>query len=183
MNEVLTILFLAFAAACNAIMDRLEYPEAFNVSIFRKDDKSFWLKTESWRRKYVNGNNGAHKKIYLFGKRTPFDIDPISDGWHIAKMMMVVFIALAIVSSLMGRLIWVFDMGWVNVLLNMGAVGLIWNLSFSLCYNKLFKMKVMKYTLTLEQVWAIEELLAENPTALTEFQRAVGDHPIKPPKT
>lgn len=105
---MITLLFIAIAAACNAVMDRTENAPAFNKSVFNHFDVKFWLKEVSWQY--------APK---IFGWRY--------DCWHVAKSLMVCFICLTVClySPILGG---VFDF------LLFGAV---WNLTFNLFYNKI----------------------------------------------
>jgi hypothetical protein len=105
---MITLLFIAIAAACNAVMDRTENAPAFNKSVFNHFDVKFWLKEVSWQ--YAS-------KIL----RWKFD------SWHVAKSLMVIFLAMAIIlqTPILGG---VFDfIIYISV----------WNLTFNLFYNKI----------------------------------------------
>lgn len=84
--------------------------ENFYTSVFRKKNPKFWYKRESW--KYT-------KKI--FGYKL--------DAWHLAKSGMIVSFCLAIVFYIP-----------VFGLIDFVLFGLIWNLTFNLFYNHLFKL-------------------------------------------
>ena len=105
---MISLLFIAIAAACNAVMDRTENAPAFNKSVFNHFDVKFWLKEVSWQY--------APK---FFGWRY--------DCWHVAKSLMVVFCVLSIIiySPILG--------GVFDFLL----FGIVWNLTFNLFYNKI----------------------------------------------
>ena len=106
---MISAIFIIIAAACNAVMDLLENENYYN-SVFRHFDDKFWYKRESW--KHV-------KKI--FGYRP--------DAWHIAKSMMIVCLVLAAV---------LYEPYW-NQLYDLLAFGLLWNLTFNIFYNKIFR--------------------------------------------
>ena len=105
---MISLLFIAIAAACNAVMDRTENAPAFNKSVFNHFDVKFWLKTVSCD--YAT-------KIFTWKY----------DAWHVAKSSMVIFLLMAVglYSPILGG---VFDF------LLFGAV---WNLTFNLFYNKI----------------------------------------------
>jgi len=105
---MITILFIAIAAACNAVMDRTENAPAFNKSVFNHFDVKFWLKEVSWQ--YASK---------IFGYKV--------DAWHLAKSFMIIFLLMAVglYSPILG--------GVFDFLL----FGIVWNLTFNLFYNKI----------------------------------------------
>lgn len=100
---------VALAAVFDAVCDRLENAPAYNKSIFRLWDPQFWLKEISWQ---FAKKIGAYK----------------IDGWHLAKSAWVTCFAFAVAFPPPHP--W-----WVVV----GGCGVVWNLTFNVCYNKLFK--------------------------------------------
>jgi hypothetical protein len=96
------------AAVLNALMDRVEN-ENFSSSVFKGFNPKWWYKRESW--KYA-------KKV--FGWKY--------DAWHVAKSMMVISLAFAVVfyKPILG--VW-------DVLL----IGSVWNVTFNLFYHRIFK--------------------------------------------
>ena len=107
-----SIIFLALAAMFNALMDSVEYETAFEKSIFYKLNPKWWCKSISWE--YV--------KFLPFTKYRP-------DAWHLAKSAMVVCIVLAIV----------FAAPVSHKLLLFVLFGILWNISFNLFYNYIFR--------------------------------------------
>ena len=105
---MITLLFIAIAAACNAVMDRTENAPAFNKSVFNHFDVKFWLKEVSWQ--YAT-------KIFTWKY----------DAWHVSKSFMLSFILLAacLYSPILG--------GVFDFLL----FGIVWNLTFNVFYNKI----------------------------------------------
>lgn len=101
-----------FAAFFNSIMDSTENFANFNKSIFKNLDQKFWLKEESW--KYAK---------MIFGWR--------ADIWHISKSAMIFCFAGAII------LFRPTHQWWVHFI----SLGIIWNATFWLFYNKLFRIK------------------------------------------
>lgn len=102
---------IVLAAFFNAFMDIVEN-EHFYASIFSHWNPKFFYKRESW--KYA-------KKVFSY---------PI-DGWHIAKSLMIICFAFAIITMDLNH------QWWVKLL----TIGALWNGSFWLFYHKLFKVK------------------------------------------
>lgn len=112
---MISLLFLFLAAVFNAVMDAVEN-ENYYESIFRKLPQQFWYKRESW--KYV-------KKI--FGYRP--------DAWHLSKSAMVICIVLAIIF---------FDLPvakWQDWAVYIIVGGVTWNVTFTIFYHKIFRVK------------------------------------------
>lgn len=112
---VIAPILVALAAIFSAVMDRVEYPAAFCVSIFKNKDQRFWLKTISW---HTAKRVGAYKL----------------DSWHIAKSFSIFCWVGAIINAP------VVD-GLLYKLLIFGLLGAIWILVFNLFYNKLLVSK------------------------------------------
>jgi len=105
----MSALYLIIAAILNAFMDRVEN-ESFYESIFANWNEKFWYKRTSW--KYA-------KKIFSWKM----------DGWHIAKSLMIISLVMAMVKYT------VFYNWWVDLIM----AGALWNVTFNIFYNKLFK--------------------------------------------
>lgn len=104
-------ILILFAAVFNSIMDKTETIISFNNSVFRNLNQSFWCKV-----------NSSEKPFFTF---TKYRIS----GWHLAKSLMIILFALAIVLY----------QPIFNWCIDFLIVGMIWNITFNLCYNKLFK--------------------------------------------
>lgn len=128
------------AAICNSGMDTLDHH--WYVSVFKKfgDQKSFWGDASlTWQRKYSDPQLLVRKK-WLFGNY------PVSltDGWHLLKSLMVVFIALSITTYQhieWYKLIPFPKNYFVNACMTLVVYGCCWNLTFSLFYNKILITK------------------------------------------
>jgi hypothetical protein len=105
---MLSSLFIILAAIFNACMDRVEN-ENFYTSVFKKLNKNFWYKRESWETAYK-----------IFGYKFDF--------WHLSKSAMVISLCLAIA-------LYVPILGTIDFVI----FGLLWNLTFNLFYNKILK--------------------------------------------
>jgi hypothetical protein len=105
---MISLIFVFMAAVLNALMDRVEN-ENFSSSVFKNMNPKFWYKRESWKT--------ANK---IFGWKF--------DAWHVAKSLMIISLAFAIV---LYRPI----LGLVDVLI----IGLVWNGTFNIFYKRVFK--------------------------------------------
>lgn len=109
----LTYIFIALAAACNALMDKVETTISFNTSIFKRLNIAFWCKAIS-----------AHNvKFIPFTKYR-------ADAWHLSKSTMIIFWCLAII----------FYHTFIPVI-DFIVMGIVYNLTFNLFYNYIFKTK------------------------------------------
>jgi len=116
---MITIILVMFAAALNAVMDTLAHH--YSTSIFKGLDKQYWDPSISWKNKYdVKGIWGMTQ---------------LSDGWHVAKTLMIVYIMLAIVSFPSAYHICIFNSVILNGIIWVGILGTAWNITFSFFYN------------------------------------------------
>ena len=123
---MMTIIFLILAAICNAVMDVLS--TRYYVSIFGNfKNKQFWDWNISWRNKWQWGDKANGEKFFLSSSMLSF----MTDGWHLAKALMIVFISLAIVcyKPLFG-------------LIDLILFNCIWGITFELFYSKLLIKKI-----------------------------------------
>lgn len=99
-------IFICLASIVNAVMDVIDH--SFSASIFKHLPEKFWKKDVSWL--YAEQFLG-----YKF------------DAWHIAKSIMVILIAFAVVT---------FKNKYTNkaLLRHMIWIALIWNITFELAY-------------------------------------------------
>lgn len=102
--------WLCLAALFVAIMERLEEPVKFQDSIFRKLRPTYWLKTESWVRKYKRDMTGS-PVILGYDKRGKLKYKRrfpgsttwlvfLTDAWHLAKWCAWSCIVLAVLSGM-----------------------------------------------------------------------------------
>jgi hypothetical protein len=122
----MTIIFLILAAFCNAVMDVLS--TRYYVSIFGNfKNKKFWDWNISWRNKWQWGDKANGEKFFLSSSMLSF----MTDGWHLAKALMIVFISSAIVcyKPLFG-------------LIDLILFNCIWGITFELFYSKLLIKKI-----------------------------------------
>jgi len=127
--------FWLAAATCNAVMDTVADTPHFNNSIFSNLGDWWGPKDKTWIRKWDAPNE--RRKIWW---RINYPVQ-ILDPWHFFKMLMIIFICLALVAfPTMEPICW-FDKWWMNAGVYVLIYGTGWNLTFSVFYNKLFKSK------------------------------------------
>jgi len=132
----LAALFIALAAACNAVMDKTTHH--FGSSIFKNLNPHIWNANVAWRGKYVNGDPTQGRVTisilgFTFNKPVQF-----VDAWHFFKMWMVFFLCLAVV-SITG--LTTTDWAWYNHYMLWVGLGMTWNVSFVSLYVYIFKSK------------------------------------------
>ena len=129
----LSLLCVALAAACNAVMDTATHH--FSSSILPQTD--FWNAETSWRLKYVQGNPEFGRARWLFGYcQKPVQI---TDAWHLFKTMMIIFVCAAMAFGASA------DVPYFNRWTEKGVIfalsGMVWNTVFSLFYDKTLRKK------------------------------------------
>ena len=128
---MISLLLVALAAICNAVMDVISFH--YKQSIFTKYNPQWWNPAISWKNKYIDWDNDVRmeKVIYignLFSIKYPTFL---TDAWHFFKSLMIVLLGFAIVLYV----------PVVNIYVDIILVGLAWNLVFDVFYNKLFKKR------------------------------------------
>lgn len=135
---VISLVLIAVAAVCNACMDTLAHH--WDTSIFKdisaKRGSLFWADATqvSWRNKYVNGDPAQGRvkwKIFGFIVNKPVQF---TDGWHLTKMIMIFTLCAAVVCYHTKNSL-------ITETINFVVLGTVWNVVFSLFYDKLFRTK------------------------------------------
>lgn len=132
---MISMLFLALAATCNAVMDVCSHH--YHKSVFHKwKYRMMWWNAElSWANKYIEGTpvfGRTHWIIFGFKIIKPVQI---TDAWHLFKMFMIIFIVVSIIT-------FNYNINDIKIFLFYLIIyGCIWNCTFSLFYNKLLKYK------------------------------------------
>lgn len=104
-------ILIAVMAMLNACMDAWENTPNYNESIFKTWNPKFWCKDVSWQ----------HARN-LWGYKV--------DSWHLAKSLLVICIAILPSCEFRGS--------WWVIMINVGAT---WNLTFTLFYHFIFRIK------------------------------------------
>lgn len=121
---ILPFIFIMIAAMFNAAMDCMDV--RYDRSIFSRYNPYFFKRSLSWKNKYIdnNPNNPMKPKIYQW----------LSDGWHIAKSLMVISICCSISCSFLST--WGIN-PWMEFGLKLCSLGTTWNMTFNAFFNKL----------------------------------------------
>ena len=128
---LISALFVAMAATMNAGMDELDHH--FEQSFASEWNQQFWNPAISWQNKYINHdvNQGRIKwNLLLFEVNKPV---VFTDGWHLLKMFMIIFIVLSIAIWIKGKL--------YLKLIYFLLLGVVWNISFETFYSKILRKK------------------------------------------
>jgi len=126
---ILCLAFVVISSACNAMTNVL----LFHWYKFRWNDvvKTQWWNPEvSWRNKYVDGE----RRKWFWGINYPAQL---TDAFHFFKMWQVIFICCAIVSSYFSAQMRIFDSILLDGLVYVIVLGIAWNKTFSLFYNRI----------------------------------------------
>jgi len=119
--SLLPLVCIILAAVCNAVMDRID-DENIHDSIWKGSNWEWWYKRESW--------DNAKK---IFGWKY--------DGWHVFKSAMIVFLISAIVIACYTGPLFNFGTTWQMIGLQIIFYGFVWNGTFNLFYDGVFKRK------------------------------------------
>lgn len=135
---MISIIFWILAAVCCAVMDTLVHH--FDFSIFfpylNHSKRCYWWNPGlSWKNKYIDQDPEKGKIKWFWGlmDKPAF----LTDGWHLFKSLMIVFICLSIA----------FADGiysnpkWYSYIVIVVVFGTFWNLIFNLFYNKILLKK------------------------------------------
>lgn len=87
---ILSVLCVAAAAVCEAVMDTLQFHYTHSV-FYHFQNKRFWNPEESWRNKYRNADPLAGPRFP--GSTTLFV--GLTDAWHMFKLLRNAFAVLA----------------------------------------------------------------------------------------
>jgi hypothetical protein len=131
----ISLIFLVLASICNAIMDTST--QHYYSSIFTKFKPKWWNGNISWKNKYIDGDLNKGRIKWILGFNKPVQL---TDAFHFFKMLMIIFICSSIITFDRCSIIINCQYYWYSFLIILGIYGLIWNLTFSLFYNKIFKI-------------------------------------------
>jgi hypothetical protein len=127
---MITLVFIALAALCNAVMDTCAHH--FNDSIF--SHMGLWWGPESWRNKYRGRNPRFGRRVLLqcrINETFTFKINypvVLTDAWHFFKSGMICLLIAAI-------FFYKPMYGWIDFLIYGG----VWNITFFFFYTKIFR--------------------------------------------
>ena len=128
----LTSLFLYLAGLFNGVMDALQFH--FDRTLFAdplRFDPQFWNPNLSWTNKYRD-HEVANGEAF-FGSSTFLVFT--TDGWHLAKFIMLKFFVLAVLAFGLGNRFYLDDLSdWLRLALLMVAFTLCYQLGFASGY-------------------------------------------------
>lgn len=118
----ISILLWIIAAICNAVMDKTENEIQFNDSRFYKKDPLFWCKTKSSTKPFI--------------KFTKYRLD----AWHLFKSIMIISLVVSDIMLILTNPFLIFvNPKWYSYIMVVALYGAIWNTTFNIFYNKIFK--------------------------------------------
>lgn len=125
----ISLICIALAAVCNAIMDIIVHHYHKSIFTNKKYFKGYWWNgSSSWKNKYIDGDiTKGRRKIKGTNINYPVQL---TDAWHFFKMWMIVFICASIVTFPGGLPIYKLAILFLTY-------GALWNNTFSLFYNKI----------------------------------------------
>lgn len=135
-----SLIFLILASICNAVMDKSVHH--YNSSIFSRFKNQKWWNGEiSWKNKYVDGDYSKGRVKWFFDLNKPVQL---TDAFHFFKMWMVLFISLSIITFNKCLVLINCRYEWYNFLILLSIYGTVWNVTFSLFYNRVFSIENKK---------------------------------------
>lgn len=138
---MIILILIIISAIANAIMDIITHNYAWSIfdKYYYKFNPQYWNPKYSRLNKYVERNRDLGRKKILGVRVHP----AFTDAWHLFKSTMIVCLISAIVLAMNPNnhiiKICIFDYQILNMLLYIGILGTIWNLTFSLFYDKLLR--------------------------------------------
>jgi len=128
---LLSFICVSLASLCNAIMDTLDHHHS--ISIFTKMKNPLWWNSDKgWRNKYVDRDPNKGRVKWFLGINKPVQI---TDAWHFFKMLLIIFMCTGIVLSTKAP--FYDDAPLYYYLILLLGLGITWNMTFSLFYEKL----------------------------------------------
>lgn len=133
---MISLIFLILAAICNAVMDTSVHH--YSKSVFSKLNPLWWNGEISWQNKYdpKDGTKRKKWKILFFSVNKPVQI---TDAFHFFKTLMITFICLSVATFDKCQALIGCEYTWYSFLIVVGIYGTLWNVGFSLFYDKILK--------------------------------------------
>lgn len=142
---MLTLILVAIAAVCNAVMDICAHKFEKSIFCFRYEKTEFHTKWNeffntywSWRNKYENKTPSlGRRKIKVLGVYVNYPVQ-LTDSFHLFKSVMIVCWAFAVVFY---HPFVYYSTPTVNLLTDVLILGTTWNITFSLFYKHILLKK------------------------------------------
>lgn len=130
---LICLFLLALAGAANGVMDTLQFH--YSASVFPRGedetllgrDRQFWDPDQSWRNKY---REWPHDKRPAFVGATTYFVF-LTDGWHLAQMIMLTAFQLGLLLPLGWRYRW----RWWHLVLGLLVAKVVFGGAFQLLYS------------------------------------------------
>jgi len=136
---MVSIVLIILAAICNAVMDKISHHYYRSVFSKRRFNRDWWNPEISWENKYekypVTNIININKRKKWMGGIMNYPVQ-LTDAWHFFKMFQLVFILSAI--PLFSSYNLIPNSYFINLLLNILLLGIIYNSTFSLFYKIIF---------------------------------------------
>ena len=127
---MLSILFLALAGMCNAIMDKINFH--WDDSIFKGSKLEWWANPDvSYKNKWKNNSNSLGGEKFP-GSSTVFVW--VTDLWHFAQSFMITFFVLGTLFYGDG-IVTIFGSNWINMVCDLIILKGAFSLSFELFWS------------------------------------------------
>jgi hypothetical protein len=131
---MLSVLFLALAGMCNAVMDKIVFH--WDDSVFKGSKLDWWANPEvSYKNKWKNNSNSSGGEKFP-GSSTVFVW--VTDLWHFAQSFMISFFVLAALFYGDG-IINYFDNNWFNIFIDFIILKSAFSLTFELFWSVILK--------------------------------------------
>lgn len=121
MSSIIGLVLVALAAACNALMDKVDF-HWYKFRFKNKVSEKWWRKSVSWENKY------KYPRIPVW----------FTDAWHFFKSSMIFGLVGSIVTY-EGIFIIEGWWKWLGPCLDFGLYGCIWIWSFNLFFNHILE--------------------------------------------
>tara|TARA_B100000927_G_scaffold51349_1_gene38182 strand:- start:3919 stop:4317 length:399 start_codon:yes stop_codon:yes gene_type:complete len=131
---MLSILFLAIAGMCNAIMDKINFH--WDSCVFKGSKLDWWANPAiSYRNKWKNNSDSSDGERFP-GSSTIFVW--VTDLWHFAQSFMITFFILGILFYGDG-IINYFDNNWYNIIFDFLILKAVFSFTFELFWSVILK--------------------------------------------
>jgi len=135
---MISLILFCLAAICNSVQDTVDH----HYYKFRWKDKwnpMWWNASVSWKNKYVDRDvSKGFKKWNILGIVINKPVQ-ITDAWHFFKTLMIILLAFSVVFYV--PIVTFFEYKLLNILLDVLLLGIVWNNTFSLFYDKILVTK------------------------------------------
>ena len=142
--QIISPLCWVLAAICSSCMDTVDHH--FPVSVFSKIKSKKWRiffnESQGWLNKYNGRDPAKGRRVWKWRGGGIIDVPVVfTDSWHAFKGLEILLAALSILSFPYTFKICLFDYEVLNGLVWLCILGLLWNKSFVLFYNRILILR------------------------------------------